>query len=174
MGSNTEKLTSPASLVSGRLARRIAITALGIAVYRLCLQITIPVVDTGVMEEFFRGSGPVVHTSGPFVSSVRFGFLASMSSHSIGQYLGASYLVLLLSGVLPWLRGLRDGGPASRLSFERIIIALAVILLGWQAWQRALWLESVRGPSTDLPLVPEPGWEFRLLAVSRPRVAPPW
>ena len=152
--------------VSSRLARRAAITVLGVAVYRACLQISIAGVDSGVIAEFFSGSEKSVHTVGLFVSSVRLDFLASMSSHSIGQYLGASSLVLLLSGALPWLKRLRDGGRGSRVQLDRVIIAFAAVLVGWQAWQRSLWLESIQGPSSALPLVPGPGWGFRLLAVT--------
>lgn len=152
--------------ITASLARKVAVTVVGIAVCRVCLQITMPGVDSGILAEFFGGSLQTGQTSGLHVISVRFGFLSSLSSHSIGQYLGASYLLLLLSGVVPWLKRLRDGGLAPQVSFDRIIIALAVILMGWQGWQKARWLESIQGPNTGLSLVSDPGWGFRLLAVT--------
>lgn len=147
------------------LLRRSAITLAAVAAYRFGLQvITVPGLDERVLAEFFGGGasrmphGGGVHIVGPLTT-------AAPGVMAVGTYVSASILVLLASGFVPFLKRLREGCAAERIRFDFIIIATTAALAAVQGWGTAQFLESIRGPSSGVPLVADPGWGFRLTTV---------
>lgn len=135
---------------------RIGITLIGIAAYRLVSHLPLPGIDQTVLLEFFSGSPSGLLAAGGFTR-------ASVLSLGIHPYLTATVIVLLLSGIMPRLRRLRDGGPELRPRMDRLIYALTAVICLAQAWSEVL--EGIRGPVTGQPLVPGSGLGFRLPAL---------
>ena len=148
--------------VDARLVQRAVVTLAAVGAYRLVQQVvTVPGFDHSVMAEFFGGSqvppglpeGVIVH-----ISSLAG---AESGTITIGVYIAASALVLLLSAVLPSLKRLREGGSAEQTRLQCIIVGLTLFLTAAHSLQTSFFLEGIHGPVSLLPAVPDPGWAFR-------------
>ena len=85
----------------------------------------------------------------------------SVFSLGIVPYVAASVVVLLLSGVVPSLRGLRDGPAEANAAFDRLIYGVTTLLALVQGWALATFLRVGTTPSGQ-PLVAAPDAMFRV------------
>ena len=144
------------------LLRPAAVTLLAAGFYRLLQQLlTVPGLDPSVLAEYgldrpsgLPGGGPV-HLVAPWMPH------AVSGTAAIGTYVSASVLVVLLSGLIPSLRRLREAGVSNQAGFQWVIAAATALLAAGHALVTALYLEGIQGPLSGLPAVPAPGWAFR-------------
>ncbi len=97
------------------MRRKIAIALIGIAAYRLVAIIPLPGIDVTALSEFFGGAESGLYSGGAFSR-------ATVMAVGIRPYLGATVIVLLLSGLLPRLRRLRDGTAAQHARMDRLVL----------------------------------------------------
>ena len=146
------------------LLRAAAVTLAAAGFYRLLQQlVTVPGLDLSVLAEWFPGSGapPGLPEGGSVQLAALWIPHAVSGTAAIGTYVSASVLVLLLSGVLPFLRRLREAGAARQAGLQWVISAVTALLAAGHGLATALHLEGLHGPLSGLPAVPAPGWVFR-------------
>ena len=98
------------------VAKAAAVTLAAAGFYRLLQQlVTFPGLDLSVLAEWFPGSGapPGLPEGGSVQLAALWIPHAVSGTAAIGTYVSASVLVLLLSGVLPFLRRLRESGVSN-------------------------------------------------------------
>ena len=146
------------------LLRAAVVTLLAAGIYRLLQQlVTAPGLDLSVLAEFYGGSGgpPGLPAGGSVEHSVLWMPHAVSGTAAVGTYVSASVLVVLLSGVIPSLRRLREAGPSNQAGFQWVIAATTALLAAAHGLGAALYLEGIHGPLSGLPAAPAPGWAFR-------------
>ncbi len=149
------------------LKRRLIVTGLLIAVYRIGCYIPTPGIDASSLAEFF---GRISKTQGGALLGIMNmfsgGAMERLTIFALGimPYISSSIILQLLTAVIPALEKLAKEG---RAGYERInqytrygTVALAVI----QSFFIALWLENP-ARFEGLKIVLYPGWSFRLLSV---------
>ncbi|MCY3735841.1 MAG: hypothetical protein OXG13_05535 [Gemmatimonadaceae bacterium] len=150
-------------LAAAGLLRPAAVTLIAAGLYRLLQQLlTAPGLDLSVLAEFFGGGGgPPGLPGGPMQLVTPWMPHAASGTAAIGTYVSASVLVVLLSGVIPSLRRLREAGVSNQAGFQWVIAATTALLAAAHGLGAALYLEGIDGPISGLPAVPAPGWAFR-------------
>ncbi len=146
------------------VAKAAAVTLAAAGFYRLLQQlITVPGLDLSVLAEWFPGSGapPGLPEGGSVQLAALWIPHAVSGTAAIGTYVSASVLVLLLSGVLPFLRRLRESGVSNQAGFQWVIAAATALLAAAHGLGTALYLEGISGPVSGLPAISAPGWAFR-------------
>ena len=149
------------------LKRRIIITGILIAIYRIGCYIPTPGIDGGALAEFFNR---MAKTQGGalfgIINMFSGGAMERLTIFALGimPYISASIILQLLTAVVPALEKLAKEGKAG---YERInqytryaTVALAII----QSFFIALWLENP-ARFEGLKIVLHPGWGFRILTV---------
>jgi preprotein translocase subunit SecY len=149
------------------LKRRLIITGLLLAVYRIGCYVPTPGIDGGALSEFFNR---VAKTQGGtlfgIINMFSGGAMERLTIFALGimPYISSSIILQLLTAVIPALEKLSKEGKAG---YEKInqytrygTIALSII----QSFFIAMWLEN---PSRfeGLRIVMYPGWGFRVLTV---------
>ena len=145
------------------LNRRILITLLMLAVFRLGVFIPTPGIDADALSGFFEAaSGTLLDFATMFTG----GALERFSIFSLGimPYISASIILQLLTAVVPQLEKLSKEGEAGRNAITQYTRYLTVALSVIQAMMIAVGLESMRGPAGEL-IVLVPGWSFRIMTV---------
>ena len=145
------------------LNRRILITLLMLAVFRLGVFIPTPGIDADALSGFFEAaSGTLLDFATMFTG----GALERFSIFSLGimPYISASIILQLLTAVVPQLEKLSKEGEAGRNAITQYTRYLTVVLSVIQATMIAVGLESMRGPAGEL-IVLVPGWSFRIMTV---------
>jgi preprotein translocase subunit SecY len=149
------------------LKRRIIITAILIAIYRIGCYIPTPGIDGGALAEFFNR---MAKTQGGalfgIINMFSGGAMERLTIFALGimPYISASIILQLLTAVVPALEKLAKEGKAG---YEKInqytrygTVALAII----QSFFIAMWLENP-ARFEGLKIVLYPGWGFRILTV---------
>ncbi|OGQ02264.1 MAG: preprotein translocase subunit SecY [Deltaproteobacteria bacterium RBG_19FT_COMBO_58_16] len=145
------------------LNRRILITLLMLAIFRLGVFIPTPGIDADALSGFFEAaSGTLLDFATMFTG----GALERFSIFSLGimPYISASIILQLLTAVVPQLEKLSKEGEAGRNAITQYTRYLTVALSVIQAMMIAVGLESMRGPAGEL-IVLVPGWSFRIMTV---------
>jgi len=145
------------------LNRRILITLLMLAVFRLGVFIPTPGIDADALSGFFdAASGTLLDFATMFTG----GALERFSIFSLGimPYISASIILQLLTAVVPQFEKLSKEGEAGRNTITQYTRYLTVVLSVIQAMMIAIGLESMRGPAGEL-IVLVPGWSFRIMTV---------
>jgi len=144
------------------LKRRIGFTILMLAVYRLGVHIPTPGVDTAALTAFFmktRGTlfGMIDMFSG--------GALRRLSIFALGimPYISAAIIFELLTAVVPYLENLKKEGELGRRKIIQYTRYATVGLSLFQGFLISMGLENM--VIGDVPVVPLPGWGFRLLTM---------
>src|SRR5512143_23717 len=145
------------------LKRRILMTFLFLAVYRIGVHIPTPGVNGDALASFFaqaRGTlfGLIDMFSG--------GALERLSVFALGimPYISASIILQLLTVVIPFLDRLQKEGEIGRKKIIQYTRYGTVVLSMIQGFGIAVGLENMRGAAGEM-IVLTPGWGFRLLAV---------
>lgn len=145
------------------LNRRILITLIMLAVFRLGVFIPTPGTDAAALSGFFKAaSGTLLDFATMFTG----GALERFSIFSLGimPYISASIILQLLTAVVPQLEKLSKEGEAGKNAITQYTRYLTVALSFVQAMMIAIGLESMRGPAGEL-IVLVPGWGFRIMTV---------
>ncbi len=143
------------------LRKRIFFMLLLLAVYRVGSWIPTPGVDSAALQELFRQQAGTIFG---FLDIFSGGNLSRLSIFALGitPYITASIILQLLTVVWPYLERLSKEGELGRKKITQYTRYLTVGLSLFQSFATALALE--RTASTP-PVVPHPGWGFRLLTM---------
>ncbi len=149
------------------LKRRIIITGMLVAVYRIGCYIPTPGIDGSALAEFFNR---MAKTQGGalfgIINMFSGGAMERLTIFALGimPYISSSIILQLLTAVVPALEKLAKEGKAG---YEKInqytrygTVGLAII----QSFFIAMWLENP-ARFEGLKIVINPGWGFRILTV---------
>jgi preprotein translocase subunit SecY len=145
------------------LKRRILITLLLLAVYRIGVHVPTPGINGEALASFFDAAqGTLLGLFDMFSG----GAMRQLSVFALGimPYISASIILQLLTVVIPHLERLKNEGEAGRKKITQYTrygtVALSVI----QGFGIAVGLEGMQGPGGEMVVV-DPGWGFRLVTV---------
>mgnify|MGYP001169621593 CR=1 FL=1 len=143
------------------LREKILFTIGILVVYRIGGQITVPGVQVAVIQEFFSNSGNEL--LGMYDMFVGGNFTrAAIFALGIMPYISASIIFQLLGAVIPTFQKLQREGEEGRKKINQYTRYATVILAAAQSYGITYFLQSIRGPASGLPAVPEPGMGFVL------------
>jgi len=145
------------------LKRRVFYTVALLAVYRIGAHIPTPGINGEALAEF------IARTQGTI-----FGFFDMFSGGALGQmtifalgimpYISSSIILDLLSVVFPTLAKLKKEGEQGRKKLNQYARYGTVVLSVVQSFGISIGLEKMTSPG-GVPVVPLPGWSFRLLTI---------
>ncbi|HSR70485.1 MAG TPA: preprotein translocase subunit SecY [Acidobacteriota bacterium] len=143
------------------LRKRIFFMLALLAVYRVGSWIPTPGVDSTALQAFFQQQAGTVFG---FLDIFSGGNLSRLSIFSLGimPYITASIILQLLTVVWPYLERLSKEGELGRKKITQYTRYLTVALCIFQSFATAFALEN---SGATPPIVPVPGWGFRLLTV---------
>src|SRR5438477_3266227 len=134
-----------------------------LGVYRIGAFIPTPGIDFNALEQFFSANQGTVFG---FLDIFSGGNLRRLSIFALGimPYITASIILQLLTVVWPFLEKLSKEGELGRKKINQYTRYLTVALCGFQSLATAFALERT-DPGGGLPIVPYPGWGFRLMTL---------
>ena len=145
------------------LNRRILITLVMLAIFRLGVFIPTPGIDSEALAGFFKSaSGTLLDFATMFTG----GALERFSVFALGimPYISASIIIQLLTAVVPQLEKLQKEGDAGRKKITQYTRYSTIVLSLVQGFMIAVGLESMRGQAGE-QIVLNPGWDFRILTM---------
>ena len=145
------------------LQKRILISFLLLAVYRVGTHVPTPGIDTRALQAFFeQARGSLLGLFDLFSG----GALSSLSVFALGimPYISSSIILQLLTVVIPHLEKLSKEGDAGRRKITQYTRYGTVLLSLIQGFGISIGLESMAGPS-GISIVIQPGWAFRIMTV---------
>jgi preprotein translocase subunit SecY len=146
------------------LRRKILFTIGILIVYRLGGQITVPGIRDTVLQEYFAGAGNTLF--GLYDMFVGGAFTrATVFALGIMPYISASIILQLMGAVLPFFQKLQREGEEGRNKINQYTRYGTVFLAGAQSLGVSYFLENIKGPTSGIEAVIDPGWGFRLLTM---------
>jgi preprotein translocase subunit SecY len=145
------------------LKRRILMTFLLLAVYRVGAHVPTPGINGEALRAFFQQSqGTLLGFFDMFAG----GAFSNLSVFALGimPYISASIILQLLTVVIPYLDRLNKEGEAGRKKITQYTRYGTVVLSLIQGFGIAFGLEGMTGPGGEM-VVLAPGWGFRLMTV---------
>ena len=145
------------------LKRRIIVTLLLLAVYRVGVHIPTPGIDGKVLAGIFeRAKGTLLGFFDMFAG----GGLERLSVFALGimPYISASIILQLLTVVVPTLERLSKEGEAGKRKITQYTRYGTVLISLIQGFGISIGLEQMRGAAGEL-VVYDPGWSFRLMTM---------
>jgi preprotein translocase subunit SecY len=145
------------------LRKRVLFTFGLLGVYRIGCHIPSPGVDPNALLEFMNAQqGGLLG----FVNTFTGGSLQKIAVFALGimPYITASIILQLLTVVWPYLEKLSKEGELGRRKITQWTRYGTVLISIIQGTGIAIWLERMSAPG-GAPLVPNPGWGFRMLTV---------
>jgi preprotein translocase subunit SecY len=146
------------------LKKRILFTAGLLIIYRLGSHVPTPGINGAALESFFAAqSGTLFGLYDLFAG----GALSKATIFALGimPYINASIILQLLGSVIPYLEKLRKEGEEGRKKITQITRYATVFFAVVQSFGFCLFLEGLRGADGVTPVVPNPGFGFRLLTM---------
>jgi preprotein translocase subunit SecY len=145
------------------LRKRLLFTFGLLAVYRIGCHIPTPGVDPKALIEFMNS---VQNTFLGFVNTFTGGSLERVAVFALGimPYITASIILQLMTVVVPYLEKLSKEGELGRRKITQYTRYLTVVVSIIQSSGIAIFLEKTSTPG-GAPLVPGPGWGFRLMTI---------
>jgi preprotein translocase subunit SecY len=146
------------------LRRRVIFTLLLLAVYRIGAQIPSPGISAPALEEFWQmQKGTILG----FVDLFTGRSMSRMTIFALGimPYISASIILQLLQVVWPYLERLSKEGELGRKKITQYTRYGTILICLIQSFGISIFLESLRSPASNLPIVPNPGWGFRFLTI---------
>lgn len=145
------------------LKRRILMTFLFLAVYRVGVHIPTPGINGDALASFFT------HAKGTLFSLIDMfsgGALERLSVFALGimPYISASIILQLLTVVIPYLAQLQKEGEIGRKKIVQYTRYGTVLLSMIQGFGIAIGLENMTGAAGEM-IVLNPGWSFRIMTV---------
>jgi len=146
------------------LRKRVIFTLLLLAVYRIGAQIPSPGISGPALEEFWQMQRGTILG---FVDLFTGGSMARMTIFALGimPYISASIILQLLQVVWPYLERLSKEGELGRKKITQYTRYGTILICVIQSIGISFFLESLRSPASNAPIVLNPGWGFRLLTV---------
>ena len=146
------------------LRRKILFTIGILIVYRIGGQITVPGIRDTVLQEYFTGAGNTLF--GLYDMFVGGAFTrATVFALGIMPYISASIILQLMGAVLPFFQKLQREGEEGRKKINQYTRYGTVFLAGAQSLGVSYFLENIKGPTSGIEAVIDPGWGFRLLTM---------
>ncbi|UCD84941.1 MAG: preprotein translocase subunit SecY [Deltaproteobacteria bacterium] len=145
------------------LRKRLIVTFLLLAVYRIGVAIPTPGINSQALADFFaRAQGTLFGMFNLFSG----GALERLSVFALGimPYISASIILQLLTVVIPYLDRLSKEGEMGRKKITQYTRYGTVILSVIQGFGISFGLEKMQGPVGEA-IVLNPGWAFRLMTV---------
>ena len=150
------------------LKRRILVTLLLLAVYRMGVQVPVPGVDAKLFSDWITASVEAGGILG-LVNMFSGGALQQMSIFALGimPYISASIILQLLTVVVPTLERLSKEGEQGRRKITQYTRYGTVLLSIIQGTGIAIGLEAlqVQSDAGAINVVAHAGWGFRLMTV---------
>jgi len=149
------------------LRKKIFITLLLIAIYRLGCFIPTPGINGQALSQYFEKVSQMQGgTLFGFMNLFSGGALRRLTIFALGimPYISASIIMQLLTAVIPTLEKLAKEGRTGYLKINQYTRVLTVFLCLLQSYFIALWLEN---PTRffNLVIVENPGWGFRIITM---------
>ncbi|MFB3926035.1 MAG: preprotein translocase subunit SecY [Syntrophales bacterium] len=145
------------------LQRRILVSFLLLAVYRVGTHVPTPGIDAKALAAFFQqAKGSLLGLFDLFAG----GAFSNLSVFALGimPYISSSIILQLLTVVIPHLEKLSKEGETGRRKITQYTRYGTVLLSIIQGFGISIGLENMVGPS-GVSIVIEPGWSFRLMTV---------
>lgn len=145
------------------LKRRILMTFVLLAVYRVGAHVPTPGINGEALRAFFlQSQGTLLGFFDMFAG----GAFSNLSVFALGimPYISASIILQLLTVVIPYLDRLNKEGEAGRKKITQYTRYGTVVLSLIQGFGIAFGLEGMTGPGGEM-VVLAPGWGFRLMTV---------
>ena len=145
------------------LKRRILITFLFLAIYRIGVHIPTPGINGDALASFFAQAKGTLFS---LIDMFSGGALERLSVFALGimPYISASIILQLLTVVVPYLESLQKEGEIGRKKIVQYTRYGTVVLSMVQGFGIAIGLENMRGAAGEM-IVLAPGWSFRILTV---------
>jgi preprotein translocase subunit SecY len=145
------------------LKRRIIITLLLLAVYRIGVHVPTPGIDAAALSAFFAQAKGTLFS---FIDMFSGGAFERLSVFALGimPYISSSIILQLLTVVIPHLERLSKEGEAGRKKITQYTRYGTVLLSLIQGFGISVGLERMTGPGGEL-VVLDPGWAFRLMTM---------
>ena len=145
------------------LKRRIIITLLLLAVYRIGVHVPTPGIDAAALAAFFAQAKGTLFS---FIDMFSGGAFERLSVFALGimPYISSSIILQLLTVVVPHLERLSKEGEAGRKKITQYTRYGTVLLSLIQGFGISVGLERMTGPGGEL-VVLDPGWSFRMMTM---------
>ena len=145
------------------LKRRVTITLLLLAVYRIGVHVPTPGIDAVALSAFFAQAKGTLFS---FIDMFSGGAFERLSVFALGimPYISSSIILQLLTVVIPHLERLSKEGEAGRKKITQYTRYGTVLLSLIQGFGISVGLERMTGPAGEL-VVLVPGWGFRLMTM---------
>jgi preprotein translocase subunit SecY len=145
------------------LKRRIFLTLLLLAVYRIGVHVPTPGIDAAALSAFFAQAKGTLFS---FIDMFSGGAFERLSVFALGimPYISSSIILQLLTVVVPHLERLSKEGEAGRKKITQYTRYGTVILSLIQGFGISVGLERMTGPGGEL-VVLDPGWGFRMMTM---------
>jgi preprotein translocase subunit SecY len=144
------------------LRRRVLITLALILVYRIGRHVPTPGVDGAALTAFFDAQKGTLFGLFDMFSGGNMK-RATIFALGIMPYISSSIIFQLLVTVIPYLEKLSKEGDTGRKKITQYTRYGTVVLSIIQSSAIGLWLEGLA--PNGVPVVPHPGWSFRLMTV---------
>ncbi len=145
------------------LRKRVLFTFALLAVYRVGCIIPVPGVDPRALSELMSAAG---QTMFGFINTFSGGSLERAAIFALGimPYITASIVLQLLTVVVPYLEKLSKEGELGRRKITQYTRYGTLVVSLIQSTSIAFAVEGMTATG-GLPLVPDPGWGFRLTTI---------
>jgi preprotein translocase subunit SecY len=145
------------------LKKRVFITLLLLAVYRIGVHVPTPGIDAAALSAFFAQAKGTLFS---FIDMFSGGAFERLSVFALGimPYISSSIILQLLTVVVPHLERLSKEGEAGRKKITQYTRYGTVVLSLIQGFGISVGLERMTGPGGEL-VVLDPGWGFRLMTM---------
>jgi preprotein translocase subunit SecY len=145
------------------LKKRIFITLLLLAVYRIGVHVPTPGIDANALAAFFAQAKGTLFG---FIDMFSGGAFERLSVFALGimPYISSSIILQLLTVVIPHLERLSKEGEAGRKKITQYTRYGTVLLSIIQGLGISYGLEKMTGPAGEA-VVLDPGWAFRLMTM---------
>lgn len=154
------------------LRRKILMSIFLLLVYRLGAYIPTPGIDGNALSMFFdemaRKRGATLFGIMDLFSG---GALTRLTIFALGimPYISSSIIMQLLTAVVPFFEKMAKEGKSGYEKINQYTRYLTVVICVVQGFFIALWLENLSnqggGIHIPFPIVPHPGWAFRVITV---------
>ncbi len=144
------------------LRKRVLFTAGLLTVFRFGCHIPTPGIDGQALARFFeQAKGTLFGLADLFAG----GALSQAAIFGLGvmPYISASIIFQLLTAVVPSLERLAKEGEAGRKKIQQYTRYSTVLIAMLQGFMISRWLENPE--AFGAVIVPNPGWQFRIMAV---------
>ncbi len=145
------------------LKRRILMTFLFLAIYRVGVHIPTPGINGDALASFFTQAKGTLFS---LIDMFSGGALERLSVFALGimPYISASIILQLLTVVIPYLAQLQKEGEIGRKKIIQYTRYGTVLLSMIQGFGIAVGLENMTGAAGEM-VVLHPGWSFRMMTV---------